>query len=153
MHHAAAWSSGGHLYFARVDNLEFYIMRGSLAPQVFPLLCRTRCPISDSALSCMRAQVSYLHHRELVAPVVRRSIEKIAYYRIAAHYRFILGTFFDCFKYPRLIILEASCQYIIDFMCAPAGKGLLPNVLRACWRQAICPCSDDFPASCARLPE
>ena len=56
------------------------------------------------------AQVSYLHHRELAAPVPRRSNEKVAYYRIAAHYRFILKTFFDCFKYPRLIILEArSC--------------------------------------------
>ena len=51
-------------------------------------------------------QISYLHHKELVAPIVRRKIEKIAYYRIAAHYRFILRTFFDCFKYPRLIILE-----------------------------------------------
>ena len=55
-------------------------------------------------------QIGYLHHKELVAPVVRRKIEKIAYYRIAAHYRFILRTFFDCFKYPRLIILEARPQ-------------------------------------------
>ena len=51
-------------------------------------------------------QISYLHHLERVAPVVRQSHEKIEYYRIAAHYRFIMRTMFDCFKYPRLIILE-----------------------------------------------
>ena len=32
--------------------------------------------------------------------------EKIEYYRIANHYRYIFRTFFDCFLYPRLIILE-----------------------------------------------
>lgn len=32
--------------------------------------------------------------------------EKIEYYRIANHYRYIFKTFFDCFLYPRLIILE-----------------------------------------------
>lgn len=52
-------------------------------------------------------QISYLHHLERVKPEVKRPNEKIAYYRIAAHYKFILKTFFDCFSYPRLIILEA----------------------------------------------
>ena len=58
-------------------------------------------------------QISYLHHLERVAPVVRQRQEKIEYYRIAAHYRFILRTMFDCFRYPRLIILEVSksCLY------------------------------------------
>lgn len=53
-------------------------------------------------------QISYLHHVERVAPVVRQSQEKIEYYRIAAHYRFILRTMFDCFQYPRVIILEVN---------------------------------------------
>lgn len=57
---------------------------------------------------CMHAQISYLHHLERVAPVVRQSQEKIEYYRIAAHYKFILRTIFDCFRHPRLIILEVT---------------------------------------------
>ncbi len=40
--------------------------------------------------------------------MVRQSQEKIEYYRIAAHYRFILRTMFDCFQYPRVIILEVN---------------------------------------------
>jgi hypothetical protein len=69
---------------------------------------RKRGGLNAKLCHFVRAQVSYLHHRELVKPVLKRSNEKIAYYRIAAHYRFILRTFFDCFKFPRLIILEAS---------------------------------------------
>jgi hypothetical protein len=39
----------------------------------------------------------------------------LAYYRIANHYKFIMKTFFDCFQYPKLIILEvrnpiSSCR-------------------------------------------
>jgi len=56
-------------------------------------------------------QISYLHHLERMKPEVKRPNEKIAYYRIAAHYKFILKTIFDCFRYPRLILLEA-CSYL-----------------------------------------
>ena len=53
-------------------------------------------------------QVSYLHHQELVKPVTktRNAWDKLEYYRIANHYKYILKTFFDCFRYPHVIILE-----------------------------------------------
>lgn len=53
--------------------------------------------------------VRYLHHKEQSPP--RRLLnpkENLAYYRIANHYKFMLRTFFDCFGYSRLIILEVS---------------------------------------------
>ena len=55
-------------------------------------------------------QVSYLHHRELIKPVTKTSNawDKLAYYRIANHYKYIFKTFFDCFEYPHVIILEVS---------------------------------------------
>ena len=61
------------------------------------------------------SQVSYLHHRELTKPVTKTSNawDKLAYYRIANHYKFILKTFFDCFGYPHVIILEVSHFSII----------------------------------------
>ena len=34
--------------------------------------------------------------------------EKVAYYRIANHYKFLLRTFFDCLGFERLIILEVG---------------------------------------------
>ena len=52
--------------------------------------------------------VHYLHHMELVPPTPKSRKESLAYYRIANHYKFILQTFFDCFHFPRLIILEVS---------------------------------------------
>ena len=48
----------------------------------------------------------------------RRS-EKVVYYRIANHYRFILRTFFDCFAFQRLIILEVGAGR----GCAGGGRG------------------------------
>ena len=55
-------------------------------------------------------QVSYLHHKELVQPVTKteKAWDKIEYYRIANHYRYIFKTFFECFDYPHVIILEVS---------------------------------------------
>ncbi len=55
-------------------------------------------------------QVSYLHHKELLRPVTKtdNAWDKIEYYRIANHYRYIFKTFFECFDYPHVIILEVS---------------------------------------------
>ena len=52
--------------------------------------------------------MSYLQHKELIKPVTKtdKLWDKIAYYRIANHYRWIFQTMFECFQYPRLIILE-----------------------------------------------
>lgn len=60
-------------------------------------------------------EIAYLHHLEHVVPVVREGHEKIEYYRIAAHYQFIMRTMFDCFNYPRLIILEEDMDLAPDF--------------------------------------
>lgn len=60
------------------------------------------------------AQITYLSHQQRTRPMVADSSERTAYYRIAEHYRFVLRTLFDCFRYPRVIILEAgllSCVF------------------------------------------
>ena len=75
-------------------------------------------------------QVSYLHHRELVKPVTKTSNawDKLAYYRIANHYKFIFRTFFDCFEYPHVIILEVShLPAVRDHGCrTPVACNCLP---------------------------
>ena len=49
----------------------------------------------------------YLHHKEDAPPhPLLNKWENLAYYRIANHYKFILRTFFECFGYSKLIILE-----------------------------------------------
>ena len=53
-------------------------------------------------------QITYLSHQQRGAPMVADSRERTAYYRIADHYRFVLRTLFDCFRYPRVIILEVA---------------------------------------------
>ncbi|CAL5224039.1 g6661 [Coccomyxa viridis] len=62
-------------------------------------------------------EVSYLHHRELIKPVTKTSNawDKLAYYRIANHYKHIFKTFFDCFEYPHVIILEDDMELAPDF--------------------------------------
>ncbi|KAI3434434.1 hypothetical protein D9Q98_002511 [Chlorella vulgaris] len=60
-------------------------------------------------------RISFLQHREDVEPVVPDRKEKVVYYRIANHYKFILHTMFDCFGYDRLIILEDDMQLSPDF--------------------------------------
>ena len=90
-------------------------------------MCRRKFPLHisqdgsheetrDAARSFL-PRVRYLSHYELEMPVPRQRKENIAYYRIANHYKFIMRTFFDCFQFPRIIILEvrdwppaASCM-------------------------------------------
>lgn len=43
-------------------------------------------------------------------PVTEKRKENLAYYRIANHYKFVLKTLFDCFGYPRVIILEVGSR-------------------------------------------
>ena len=58
----------------------------------------------------------YLQHIEAQPPHLSDpSNENIAYYRIANHYKFIFKTFFECFQYPRLIILEDDMDVAPDF--------------------------------------
>jgi alpha-1,3-mannosyl-glycoprotein beta-1,2-N-acetylglucosaminyltransferase len=60
-------------------------------------------------------RVSYMQHLEVEPPALEDKKEKPVYYRIANHYKFILRTFFDCFGYERLIILEDDMQLSPDF--------------------------------------
>ncbi len=82
-------------------------------------LCATLQQEDPTRDCCL--QVSYLHHRELTKPVTKTSNawDKLAYYRIANHYKFIFKTFFDCFGYPHVIILEVSHLFaILEQTCA-----------------------------------
>lgn len=85
-------------------------------------MCRRKFPLHisqdgsheetrDAARSFL-PQVRYLSHYELAAPVPRQRKENIAYYRISNHYKFIMHTFFDCFEFPRIIILEVGSQLL-----------------------------------------
>ncbi|GAB4813763.1 hypothetical protein N2152v2_000809 [Parachlorella kessleri] len=59
--------------------------------------------------------IKYLQHVEREAPKPDNENEKLAYYRIANHYKFIFQTFFNCFGYERLIILEDDMALAPDF--------------------------------------
>ena len=88
-------------------------------------LCRRKFPLHISqdgshedtrnAARSFLPRVRYLSHYELEAPIPRQRRENIAYYRISNHYKFIMRTFFDCFEYPRLIILEVSIIMIFPY--------------------------------------
>jgi hypothetical protein len=100
-----------------------YILYNRL--QVFGVAGRWRaaCACARQALSSAKAprvrtrsstararepQITYLSHQQRGASMVSDSRENAAYYRIAEHYRFVLRTLFDCFEYPRVIILEVG---------------------------------------------
>ena len=50
--------------------------------------------------------IFHLQHVEADNFLTRKKKEPVAYYRIASHYRFIMQQFFDCWQYPKLIVLE-----------------------------------------------
>lgn len=61
-------------------------------------------------------RVQYMQHLELKPPIPDNpKKERLVYYRIANHYKFIFKTFFECFGYWRLIILEDDMQLAPDF--------------------------------------
>ena len=47
----------------------------------------------------------------------RQKSEPIAYYRIASHYKFVMRQMFDCWQYPKLIILEV-CVHTLHSVCS-----------------------------------
>ena len=76
--------------------------------------------------------VRYMHHVELTVPQTLTKKENKAYYRIANHYKFIMQTFFDCFKYPRLILLEVSkSAFVLGSLTE--GRGLGTKAKRGLW--------------------
>ena len=44
--------------------------------------------------------------------------EPIAYYRISDHYKYVMQQIFDCWQYPKLIILEVSFTTATSFNLA-----------------------------------
>ena len=63
--------------------------------------------MANLAKSYTAQGVRYLHHEEDGPPKrMLNKRENLAYYRIANHYKFIMRTFFECFGYSKLVILE-----------------------------------------------
>ena len=50
--------------------------------------------------------VMHIQHIEADDFPTRKPGEPIAYYRIASHYKFVMRQIFDCWQYPKLVILE-----------------------------------------------
>ena len=50
--------------------------------------------------------IVHMQHLEPDHFPTRRKTEPVAYYRIASHYKFVMRTIFDCWHYPKLILLE-----------------------------------------------
>ncbi|KAL3158246.1 hypothetical protein ABBQ38_010498 [Trebouxia sp. C0009 RCD-2024] len=45
----------------------------------------------------------------------RKKSEPVAYYRIASHYKYIMQQMFDCWQYPKVILLEDDMKLAVDF--------------------------------------
>lgn len=89
-----------HQTYCRRQLFPLYISQDGAVPKP---------KVADLAKSLNVQGISYLHHHEDMPPEPLTSKrENLAYYRIANHYKFLMQTFFDCFGYSRLIILEAS---------------------------------------------
>lgn len=88
----------------------------------------------------------YLHHLETRPPETLTRKENKAYYRIANHYNFIMRTFFDCFGYPRLILLEVgladsplqACSSRLMSRALPLHVTFLRSGLVACCDGRLC---------------
>ncbi|KAL6771861.1 hypothetical protein ACKKBG_A28055 [Auxenochlorella protothecoides x Auxenochlorella symbiontica] len=111
---ARALESMLHVHALDPDNqLRFplYISQDSDAPGVQEVI--------EQHLDKLR----YLQHREVAPPIPSNKREILAYYRIANHYKFIFQTFFDCFGFARLIILEDDMLLAPDFFPYFLGLG------------------------------
>ena len=52
--------------------------------------------------------VVHMQHVQQDSFPSRAASEPIAYYRISSHYKFVMQQLFDCWQYPKLIILEVG---------------------------------------------
>lgn len=52
--------------------------------------------------------IVHMQHIETDDFPTKKKSEPVAYYRIASHYKFVMRQMFDCWQYPKLIILEVS---------------------------------------------
>lgn len=94
------------------------------ARQKFPLHISqdgNNTAVTDLARSTDPAKFNMSHmDLSLILPVVhmqhvmadtfptRKKTEPAAYYRIASHYKFVMRQIFDCWQYPKLIVLEVQ---------------------------------------------
>ncbi|DBA71292.1 TPA: hypothetical protein ACH3X2_011108 [Trebouxia sp. C0005] len=97
--------------------------------------------VTDLARSTDPAKFNMSHmDLSLILPVVhmqhvmadtfptRKKTEPAAYYRIASHYKFVMRQIFDCWQYPKLIVLEDDMQIAVDFFSYfEAGAKLLDD--------------------------
>jgi len=74
----------------------------------------THKEVKAMAQSFAKLGVKYLQHIETSAPVPRNKKENVAYYRIAAHYKFALTTLFEEKGHPRVLILEDDMEVAPD---------------------------------------
>ena len=88
------------------------------ARQMFPLYISqdgNQSGIAELA-RCHAPAIFHMQHVEADNFPTRKKNEPVAYYRIASHYRFIMQQFFDCWQYPKLIILEV-CPPALHATC------------------------------------
>lgn len=70
--------------------------------------------------------VVHMQHVQADSFPSRAAPEPIAYYRISDHYKYVMQQIFDCWQYPKLIILEDDMQLAVDFFSYfEAGAALL----------------------------
>ena len=87
---------------------------GLCCREKFPLYISQDGPIpnprvAELAKHLAKDGINYMHHKEDKPPEpMTTKKENLAYYRISNHYKFLMRTFFECFGYNKLIILEAS---------------------------------------------
>lgn len=62
---------------------------------------------------CQNCEAPYSFDYSLIVCVCRK--ERVAYYRIANHYKFIMQQLFDCQRYDKLIIVEDDMMFAPDF--------------------------------------
>jgi len=78
------------------------------ARQMFPLHISqdgNQSGIAELARSYAPA-IIHMQHVEPDNFPTRKKDEPVAYYRIAGHYSFTMQQIFDCWQYPKLIVLE-----------------------------------------------
>ena len=86
------------------------IMTSVLPParQKFPLYISqdgNQTGIAELARS-YAPSIFHMQHVEADNFPTRKKSESVVYYRIASHYKFVMRQMFDCWQYPKVIILE-----------------------------------------------
>ena len=109
------------------------------ARQKFPLFISqdgTNRAVAKLAQS-FRPHVMHIQHIEADNFPTRKPGEPIAYYRIASHYKFVMRQIFDCWQYPKLVILEVQVTRI-HFSCICNCRRCLLVIIESSYVQPLC---------------